>query len=54
MLSGRNSLGHGVGLSLVKFLVNLHQGRVEVKSAYGEESEFIIYIYSRCNNYRRE
>ncbi|PRX35565.1 PAS domain S-box-containing protein [Orenia metallireducens] len=47
ILSGRNILGSGVGLSLIKSLVDLHQGRIEVKSEYGKGSEFIIYIPDR-------
>jgi len=47
VLSGRNTLGSGVGLSLIKSLVDLHQGRIEVKSEYGTGSEFIIYIPDR-------
>jgi len=34
--------GAGSGLALVKHLVDLHQGRVDVKSVYGEGSTFII------------
>ena len=38
----RNKEGSGIGLSLVKSLVELHDGNIEVKSEIGKGSEFII------------
>lgn len=38
----RNHEGSGIGLSIVKSLVELHNGNVEVKSNYGKGSEFLI------------
>jgi len=38
----RNSEGSGIGLSLVKSLVNLHQGKIDLISSPGKGSEFII------------
>lgn len=38
----RNQEGSGIGLSLVKELVDRHQGHISVKSEYGKGAEFII------------
>ncbi|SJZ90004.1 sensor histidine kinase [Selenihalanaerobacter shriftii] len=38
----RNSEGSGIGLSLVKKLVEMHEGEIGFKSKYGKGSEFII------------
>ncbi len=38
----RKQEGSGIGLSLVKALVELHDGTISVKSEYGKGSEFII------------
>lgn len=40
----REQEGSGIGLSLVKALVMMHNGSIEVKSTYGSGSEFIIEI----------
>jgi PAS domain S-box-containing protein len=40
----REQEGSGIGLSLVKALVMMHNGSIEVKSTYGIGSEFIIEI----------
>jgi len=41
-LLSRSHEGSGIGLSLVKALVEMHEGTIEVKSKYGEGTEFII------------
>ncbi|MEJ8554619.1 sensor histidine kinase [Tepidibacter sp. Z1-5] len=38
----RNREGSGIGLSLVKSLIDMHNGFIDVKSDYGYGSEFII------------
>ena len=38
----RNSEGSGIGLSLVKSLVEMHKGTITVKSELNKGSEFII------------
>jgi PAS domain S-box-containing protein len=38
----KNSEGSGIGLSLVKSLVELHDGEIHLESEYGKGSEFII------------
>ena len=42
--SSRNSPGLGLGLSVVKALVNAHNGRVGVKSLYGRGSCFEVFF----------
>lgn len=40
----RNREGSGIGLSLVKSLVELHNGSISVRSEYGKGSEFTIIL----------
>ena len=38
----RNQEGSGIGLSIVKSLVELHEGKISVLSEYGKGTEFVI------------
>lgn len=40
----RNQEGSGIGLSIVKSLVELHRGKISVISEYGKGTEFIIVL----------
>lgn len=40
--SARNYTGSGIGLSLVKSLVEMHGGKISVKSTYGKGTKFVI------------
>ena len=46
-LLSRSHEGSGIGLSIVKALVEMHQGKIEVKSKYEEGTEFIITLPAR-------
>lgn len=46
----RDHEGSGIGLSLVKSLVELHGGTISVKSREGNGAEFIIYIPCKLAN----
>jgi PAS domain S-box-containing protein len=50
----RVSEGSGIGLSLVKSFVEMHNGRIELKSELGEGSEFIITLPSTLMGYQIE
>ena len=43
----RNAEGTGIGLSLVKSIVELHGGHIYVESKFGEGSRFIVVLPSR-------
>lgn len=42
--AGGNQIGTGIGLALVKLLVERHKGRVEVQSKEGEGSTFLVFL----------
>ncbi len=46
-LLNRSHEGSGIGLSIVKALVEMHEGTIEVKSKYEEGTEFIICLPAR-------
>lgn len=46
----RNKEGSGIGLSLVKSLVEMHNGRIVLKSQSGKGSEFVIYLPDKTIN----
>lgn len=45
----RNHEGSGIGLSLVKHLVEMHKGSIKVTSEYGQGAEFIIELPDNLN-----
>lgn len=47
----RSYEGSGIGLSLVKSLIEMHGGNIDVKSSVGEGSEFTITLPARTVNY---
>lgn len=44
----RNAEGAGIGLSLVKSIVELHGGTISVESEYGKGSKFIVVLPARA------
>lgn len=48
----RNREGSGIGLSLVKSLVDMHYGTIRLTSEEGKGSEFIIELPKRVVNYK--
>lgn len=49
----RNNEGSGIGLSLVKSLVEMHGGSIRLKSVYREGSEFIIELPMNNSLYKK-
>ncbi len=50
----RNYQGTGLGLALTKRLIDLHGGRIEVDSTYGEGSEFVFYLPAAASGAKQE
>jgi signal transduction histidine kinase len=51
----RNHLGSGIGLSIVKSLVEMHEGKIRLESEPGCGSEFIVELPAKvipetCNS----
>lgn len=51
---GRDNVGSGIGLSLVKSLVELHHGSIEVQSSLGKGSTFIVKLPQNVSAYSSE
>ncbi|WP_297418036.1 Cache 3/Cache 2 fusion domain-containing protein [Clostridium sp.] len=49
-LLNRSHEGSGIGLSIVKALVEMHEGTIEVKSKYGEGTEFTICLPAKITS----
>lgn len=47
----RRSEGSGIGLSLVKALVEAHGGNIMAKSKYGHGSEFVVKLPNRIESF---
>lgn len=45
----RNSGGSGLGLSIIKSIVNAHEGQISLQSVLGEFTEFRITFDTRCS-----
>lgn len=50
----RNNEGSGIGLALVRSLVQMHHGSIVVKSEYGKGSEFIIKFPVQVVNHKKD
>lgn len=51
---GRDNVGSGIGLSLVKNLVELHHGSIEVQSSPGKGSTFTVRLPQKTESYSAE
>ena len=50
----KNERGTGLGLSIVKAFINLHNGKIEVKSSVNTGTCFRIYLPDNSNNLKKD